>query len=225
MKRLKALKLKDLRVKLERIGREGGRSLEESKGERRNVDQEHSWQLILFYVALQDLDLEGDWDPDAHDRQMADIYAEEEGIGADDEKPQWDDDIDITDIVGVEEEEVESRGDKKKKKKKKRKDVDGDGSGVDINEMDADMAGRGEDDEEWDGTEEMRKRKLDEYMDELYGMEFNDMVSTAKHAMELLLIRDERRLVEYQQDSNTRLFRNRTTRSLLSRYFLRPILS
>lgn len=32
------------------------------------------------------------------------------------------------------------------------------------------------DDEEWDGSEEMRKRKLDEYMNELYGMEFNDIV-------------------------------------------------
>ncbi|KAJ3562423.1 hypothetical protein NP233_g9584 [Leucocoprinus birnbaumii] len=30
--------------------------------------------------------------------------------------------------------------------------------------------------EEWDGTEEMRKRKLDEYMEEIYNLEFNDMV-------------------------------------------------
>uniref|UniRef100_A0A5K1K0K2 43kDa secreted glycoprotein (Immunodominant antigen Gp43) n=1 Tax=Ganoderma boninense TaxID=34458 RepID=A0A5K1K0K2_9APHY len=33
-----------------------------------------------------------------------------------------------------------------------------------------------DDDEEWDGTEEMRKRKLEEYMDEVYGLDFNDMV-------------------------------------------------
>ncbi|KAI0090595.1 KRI1-like family C-terminal-domain-containing protein [Irpex rosettiformis] len=32
------------------------------------------------------------------------------------------------------------------------------------------------DGDEWDGTEEMRKRKLGEYMDELYGLEFKDMV-------------------------------------------------
>ena len=32
MKRLKALKMKELRAKLERIGAEGGKKLEESKG-------------------------------------------------------------------------------------------------------------------------------------------------------------------------------------------------
>lgn len=32
VKRLKALKLKELRAKLERIGHEGGKKLEESKG-------------------------------------------------------------------------------------------------------------------------------------------------------------------------------------------------
>lgn len=52
--------------------------------------------------------------------------------------------------------------------------------GVDVDDMDAEGApaelpGPGND-EEWDGTEEMRKRKLDEYMDELHGLEFNDIV-------------------------------------------------
>jgi len=52
-----------------------------------------------------------------------------------------------------------------------------DEGGVDLDEMDADVQQvRGDDDEEWDGTEEMRKRKLEEYMDEVYGLEFNDMV-------------------------------------------------
>lgn len=53
--------------------------------------------------------------------------------------------------------------------------------GVDVDAMDADAApsqSLGFDDEEWDGTEEMRKRKLDEYMNELYGLEFNDIVRT-----------------------------------------------
>ena len=36
------------------------------------------------------------------------------------------------------------------------------------------------DDEEWDGTEEMRKRKLAEYMDEVYGLEFNDVVRRSR---------------------------------------------
>jgi protein KRI1 len=50
--------------------------------------------------------------------------------------------------------------------------------GVDVNAMDADA--ERVDDDEWDGTEEMRKRKLDEYMDEIYGLDFNDMVSHFK---------------------------------------------
>jgi hypothetical protein len=49
--------------------------------------------------------------------------------------------------------------------------------GVDIDDMDADVTGEdyGEE-EEWDGTEEMRKKKIQEYMDEVYGLDFNDMV-------------------------------------------------
>jgi len=45
--------------------------------------------------------------------------------------------------------------------------------------MDADVVGisnASQDDEEWDGTEEMRKRKVAEYMDSVYGMEFNDII-------------------------------------------------
>ncbi len=51
--------------------------------------------------------------------------------------------------------------------------------GVDVEMMDADTVGTSnvfQDDEEWDGTEEMRKRKVAEYMDAVYGMEFNDIV-------------------------------------------------
>lgn len=138
--------------------------------------------LRHFYTALQALDLEGDWDPDAHDRQMADLYANDDvGYGADDivddEKPTWDDDIDIADIAPQDDADEEPSSKKSKKKKKKKKD-DGDemyGGTVDVDEMDADVE-QVFDDEEWDGTEEMRKQKLEEYLDEVYGLDFNDMV-------------------------------------------------
>jgi protein KRI1 len=124
---------------------------------------------------LQELDLDADWDSDAHDRQMAKIYGDDEDE-ADVEKPHWDEDIDIGDIV-LPEAQVSSDRAKKAKKKRKKKDktVDGGGDGVDVDKMDADIE-PAEDGEEWDGTEEMRKRKLDEYMDEVYGLEFNDVV-------------------------------------------------
>ncbi|KAF9073539.1 KRI1-like family C-terminal-domain-containing protein [Rhodocollybia butyracea] len=157
VKRLKALKMKELRVKLDRISKQGGKSVQDD-------------------TALQQLDLEGEWDPEAHDRQMTDLYGddaeydEDAGYG-DDDKPTWDDDIDIDDIVNEAESDSKS---KKKKKKKKAKDATED-EGVDVNAMDAEVE-RVDDDEEWDGTEEMRKRKVEEYMDEVYGLDFNDMV-------------------------------------------------
>lgn len=125
------------------------------------------------------MDLEGDWDPESHDQQMAGLYGDDEDAA--DDKPQWEDDIDIGDIV-VEEDGDEPGPSKKKqtkkekKKKKKAKDAEED-EGVDVDAMDADAAPPVGDDEEWDGTEEMRKRKLDEYLDEIYGLDFNDMAS------------------------------------------------
>ncbi|KAI0657658.1 KRI1-like family C-terminal-domain-containing protein [Cubamyces menziesii] len=161
VKRLKALKMKEIRAKLERISHEGGKKLEETE-------------------ALQELDLEGEWDPSKHDQQMAKIFANDsvEDGDVDEEKPHWDDDIDIGDIVPPEEEDGDSKKKKKKKKKKKDEDEDGmDEGGVDIDEMDAEVERPPADEEEWDGTEEMRKRKLEEYMDEIYGLDFNDMVA------------------------------------------------
>jgi protein KRI1 len=122
---------------------------------------------------LQQLDLEGDWDPDAHDAQMSRVYGnDEDEDNGDMEKPIWNDDINIDDIVP-------EMSNKKKKKKKKSKQNETHEDGVDLDEMDADAKPL-VDDEEWDGTEEMRKRKLDEYMDELYGLEFNDMVRISR---------------------------------------------
>ncbi|KAF5385845.1 hypothetical protein D9615_002328 [Tricholomella constricta] len=152
VKRLKGLKMKEIRARLEKIGREGGKNLDESK-------------------ALQELDLEGEWDPAAHDRQMNELYNEED-LG-NDEKPQWEDDIDIGGIPF--DSDGPTKKSKKKKKKKKGEENDEADIGVDVDIMDADVE-RIVDDEEWDGTEEMRKRKLDEYMDEIYGLDFNDLV-------------------------------------------------
>jgi len=154
VRRLRALKMKELRGRLETLAVEGGlerlRAVGLGKGE-------------------GELDLEGDWDPGVHDRQMGVLYADDgDGGGVDEGKPTWDDDIDIGDIA------VESKSKKKKKKKKGEGEVD---VGVDIDDMDADVERvHGGNEEEWDGTEEMRKKKISEYMDEVYGLEFNDIV-------------------------------------------------
>jgi len=105
---------------------------------------------------------------------MAGLYGDDSDI--DQEKPVWDDDIDVDDIIPSQPTASSSSSNKKKKKKKKNNDNGNDEGGVDIDAMDADVERMYDDEEEWDGTEEMRKRKLDEYMDEVYGLEFNDMV-------------------------------------------------
>ncbi|KAL5504664.1 KRI1 [Sanghuangporus vaninii] len=157
VKRLKALKMKEMREKLERIGKEGGKSADDE--------------------ALQQLDLEGDWDPETHDRQMAGIYGEDEPLGEEDvdlEKPIWDDDIDITDIIPPESESQPEAGPSKKRKKDKKKkqknsiDVDYEEDGVDVDEMDADLP--------TNSNSKLSKRVLDSEMDDVYALEFNDLV-------------------------------------------------
>lgn len=115
------------------------------------------------------MDLEGEWDPEAHDQQMAALYGDDADYD-EDGKPTWDDDINIGDIAMAN--DSESTRQKKKKKKKGEKAVEEDGVSVDAMDADIDKV----DDNEWDGTEEMRKRKIEEYMDEVYGLDFNDMV-------------------------------------------------
>ena len=134
--------------------------------------------LRVPIIALQDLDLEGDWDPDAHDRQMAGIYAQDDDEGFhDEEKPMWDDDIDINDIVPPAASSSKKENKRNKKDRKKGKTVDVEDEDYEMGEGDEAYREDEEWDEEWDGTEEMRKKKLQEYMDSLLELEFNDVVS------------------------------------------------
>ncbi|KAF8554912.1 hypothetical protein OG21DRAFT_1508303 [Imleria badia] len=149
--RLKALKANELRRKLEMVSSEGGLG---------SVGDE----------ALAHLDLDADWDPSKHDTQMAELYGGDDIVDGDAEKPIWDDDIGIDDIDPPTNTKSKTElKQQKKKEKKKEKKADED-VGVDVNEMDADLdAGADWDnnDEEWRGTEEERKRKVDAYMDEV----------------------------------------------------------
>ncbi|KAJ7643238.1 KRI1-like family C-terminal-domain-containing protein [Mycena rosella] len=162
VRRLKGLKVKEIRARLEKAGVSTGtaESLEELG-----------------------IDLDAPWNPEEHDQQMQKLYelngAEDDDaeFENDDEKPMWGDDVDIGDIpMSPSFGPSTSKAEKKKKKKKKKGGEDED-EGVDIDAMDADVVPLGgDDDEEWDGTEEMRKRKLDEWMNEVYALDFNDIV-------------------------------------------------
>ncbi|KAF7362375.1 Kri1-C domain-containing protein [Mycena venus] len=169
VRRLKGLKVKEIRARLERAG--------VATGEAECNAYFSSAQTINLFVspaALQELgiDLDTPWDPEAHDKQMANLYAlngEEDGedggdgeIEGDAEKPMWDND---------------QGGEEKEEEEEKRRVQEDDDEGVDVDAMDADALPAGDDDdEEWDGTEEMRKRKLDQWMDEVYALDFNDLV-------------------------------------------------
>ena len=170
---LKALKMREVRRKLEMIGREAGLRGELDGEDGGFVDE-----------ALRELDLEGDWSPEKHDRGMAGLFereGEEDGLAFDEDgKPVWEDDIGIEDIVGHGDEagssQKEEEKKRKKKKKKKKKEQGGEeGGAVDVDAMDADVELEF-DEGEWDGTEEMRKKVLKRYMDGLDSLDFNDMV-------------------------------------------------
>lgn len=183
VKRLKALKLREYRDKLEEVRKEGG--LGKGKGKQKvgaewEEDENEDWG------ALGELDLDGEWDPEKHDAQMGALYDEGGEYEEDNQKPTWADDIDISDLIpptatslAAPAADTQQSNGKKKKKKKRKHDGDDENVGVDPDEMDADVeqpAQPEEGEEEWDGTEEMRKRVLDKYMDEIYGLDFNDMV-------------------------------------------------
>lgn len=200
VRRLKALKMREIRRKLEAIGREGGllgTNSSEGKGKGKGVRwEDEDGEGGDMDEALKELDLEGDWDPEKHDQQMAGLFGaggegdadwEDAGEVDEDGKPIWKDDIDIGDIHMSDDDDehvvsTADQKDKKKKKKKKKKKGGEDGYedvGIDVDAMDADVQALKKEigeEEEWDGTEEMRKRKLDEYMEEIYNLDFNDMV-------------------------------------------------
>lgn len=194
VRRLKALKMREIRRKLEIVGREGGilKGKGKQKGKGNAEDWEEGDEGGEMDEALRELDLEGDWDPEKHDAQMAGLFGgegdgewDDAGEVDEDGKPVWKDDIDIGDIHMSDDDAVpvsSNKKDKKKKKKKKKKSGEAqEDEGVDVDAMDANVQAMKKElgeEEEWDGTEEMRKRKLDEYMEEVYNLDFNDMVRT-----------------------------------------------
>ncbi|KAI6115988.1 KRI1-like family C-terminal-domain-containing protein [Pisolithus sp. B1] len=165
--RLKDLQAKELRRKLERISAEGGLKDDVEK-------------------ALVDLDLDAPWDPEKHEKQMAALYGVDDfDDDVDAGKPTWDDDVDIDDIMppsgSMSKEELKKIKKRERKKAKRKGDDSGVDDGVDMDAMDADADGGDlevADGEEWDGTEEMRKRKVDQYMEEVVNrLGFNDITA------------------------------------------------
>lgn len=101
---------------------------------------------------------------------MAGIYGDDTVSGDEvtAERPIWDDDIDVADIIPADSEVTRK---KKRDKKKKKKAMEDEEEGVDVDDMDVDvLAAEAE-------SSKGKKRKLaDEDLDELYALDFNSMV-------------------------------------------------
>ncbi|BGP44834.1 Kinetochore protein Spc24 [Rhodotorula kratochvilovae] len=79
LRRLKALKREEVEERLKQIVEAAGKGTQ----------------------GLEEIDLDGEWDEAKHEEAMRKVYGGEyEAVEDDDFKPTWDDDIDITDLVG-----------------------------------------------------------------------------------------------------------------------------
>ncbi|GAA5922995.1 KRI1 family protein [Sporobolomyces koalae] len=145
---------------------------------------------------FEDLDLDGEWDEAKHEAQMKQIYGDDYDAADDDGfKPTWDDDIDITDLVGPDgsdddddpalhmpfastsalqiEDEEEDTGLSKKERKKQKK-----------------LAQANKKDEEGfptalmaqakQGGDEEQQKMLERLEDEYYGIEYEDKIGDVK---------------------------------------------
>ncbi|QRV84027.1 Kri1 family protein [Ceratobasidium sp. AG-Ba] len=182
VKRLKALKMREAKEKLEQIRAEGGlgkSKVDKGKQKAEAEDGDEEWENE-DWGALGELDLDGEWDPEKHDAQMRALYGEGGEYEDDGEKPTWADDIDISDLVPSTSEPAADTSTKAGKKKKKRENMMTTKSTTPVwilmrwTQMSSAL--RYSRMKKWDGTEEMRKRVLDKYMDEVYDLDFNDMV-------------------------------------------------
>ncbi|OMH82764.1 Protein KRI1-like protein [Zancudomyces culisetae] len=123
-------------------------------------------------IGFGEIDLEGDYDPDKYDTQMNSVFGNDYYLQDDKKKPQWDDDIDIDDIVAP------------KKKSKKSKDK-GKSTEPDV-EMDADYLPGGEMYDESNGLSEshqevsldddQHKEQLKAALDEYHQLDYEDII-------------------------------------------------
>ncbi|EJT96944.1 Krr1-domain-containing protein [Dacryopinax primogenitus] len=133
LKRLKALKRKEIEEKLKILG---------------HVSGKHD-------IRTDELDLEGDFDPEAHDAQMRAVFDEEIYDDQHEQsKPTWDDEVDITNLLLKEAEKTERRQNKSKETNQTADVVDAPHAATSLD----------------------LRRKVDEYMDEYLGLDYNGMV-------------------------------------------------
>ncbi|TPX35681.1 hypothetical protein SmJEL517_g01900 [Synchytrium microbalum] len=193
LKRLKNLKKQEIWDRLKKIQEIAG--LDDPSG--------NSSGDNFLVAGLDDVDLEADFDPEEHDRKMEALFSDAyyDGSKVDSKKPKFDDDIDISDIVPPADTSSRKKSRKGDKKRKRRDLEEDDGEAYapiandDDNSMQVDdMAGDGgyEDEATYQDTEvavpegatstsisgkaKKPKVKFDEYLDEYYQLDYEDMI-------------------------------------------------
>lgn len=80
VKRLKALKMREIRQRLDTVSKESGLTTE---GMGYFPSGRSDLECTVCWTELESLDIEGEWDPAKHDAQMANIYGADANANAD----------------------------------------------------------------------------------------------------------------------------------------------
>ncbi|PKK79571.1 Krr1-domain-containing protein [Rhizophagus irregularis] len=132
-------------------------------------------------VGFDDVDLEEDFDPNKYDKKMRKIFDDDYYAGeADNEKPEWNDDICIGDIIDSNSNDQNINSIINVVKEYNKYDGDDQESegviGDDFN-MDADyLPGGKKYDETKSQKKKKAKKKFDEYLDEYYQLDYEDII-------------------------------------------------
>ncbi|KAJ2707006.1 Ribosome biogenesis protein Kri1 [Coemansia sp. IMI 203386] len=133
-------------------------------------------------VGFDALDLDGEFDPTKFDTQMDTIFNGDYYKEGDSEKPTWDDDIDIGDIVGEDEDGQQKQSKKSKRGSKKGKEVaersygDDDDFIMDADYLDDAQQSVAVDSEALESSKAELKNKVSDYLDNYYQLDFEDVV-------------------------------------------------
>ncbi|KAJ2821729.1 Ribosome biogenesis protein Kri1, partial [Coemansia sp. 'formosensis'] len=129
-------------------------------------------------VGFDALDLDGDFDPAKFDTKMDEIFGGDDGnTQVDLEKPTWDDDIDIGDLVSDDEQAAGSSKKGKKSKKSKKNQRGGEDDFImDVDYLDEAGSSAAHATAVDPAQRDQLKDKVSEYMDKYYQLDFEDIV-------------------------------------------------
>ncbi|KAH9101637.1 hypothetical protein LEN26_005906 [Aphanomyces euteiches] len=185
-----SLRRKDDKRKIAREERKARKALERQKKEEelrrlKNLKQAEIQSKLDKVSALMGgqkltvADLDGDFDPEEHDRRMAEVFDDEYYGEEDNEKPTWDDDDEVFGKLPVEDEEDEDE-----ENEVAADDNDGEEEAAEDDEEQEEETQENAEEEEEEPANDAEKpmtraemeAKKKQYLDELYSLDYEDLV-------------------------------------------------